>query len=105
MPQDTFSVDIARNGGVVVVRVRGELDLVSVPELQLALDGVDGGEHVVIDFGGVSFMDSTGLNLIVQQWNRMESSGGSLRLRHVAFPVRHVVEMTGLIQLLQPDDS
>ena len=102
---DAFSVDLNHRDGVVELGLNGELDLVSAPALQAALERVEPGQHVILDFGGVRFMDSTGLNLIVQQWNRMEQSGGSLRLRRVAFPVRHVVEITGLIQLLQPDDG
>jgi anti-anti-sigma factor len=100
-----LSIEVAHVDGSVVVRVSGEIDLVSAPTLEAALSDLGDGLHIVIDCAGVQFMDSTGLNLFVTEARRLSASGGSLHLRNTSFPVRHIVEITGLIQLLERDEA
>jgi anti-anti-sigma factor len=83
----------------------GELDIVSVPILRSALDAHRPQGHVVIDCRGVSFIDSSGLQLIVSQALRRQQSAGSLRLRNCMFPVRNLIDLTGLINLFEVDDG
>jgi len=53
--------------GAVVVRVAGELHMASSPELAEHVDGMELGPAVVlvVDLGGVTFLDSSGLNSLV----------------------------------------
>ena len=44
----------------------GELDLATVGTLQAALDGIEGAGRLVLDLRGLSFLDSTGLRLLVR---------------------------------------
>ena len=44
---------------------RGELDLVTVETLRAALDGIENTDRLVLDLRGLTFMDSTGLQLLV----------------------------------------
>jgi anti-anti-sigma factor len=76
------------------VFVAGELDLSSVGELASALDPVDGS--LVIDLGGVSFMDSSGIRTLVVARKRLLNHGGSLLLRAPQPHVRLLLEITGL---------
>jgi anti-sigma B factor antagonist len=98
-----FVVDVSDVEGFVVVTVTGEVDLDSAPLLQAALDPVAADREVILDCAALHFMDSTGLQLIVTQAQRLTAGGGSLKLRHTSFPVRHVVEITGMIQLFELD--
>jgi anti-sigma B factor antagonist len=98
-----ISIDMSSDGELVVVAVSGEIDLVTVPHLQAVLDSIDSGRAVIVDCARVQFMDSTGLQLFVTQLQRLNATGGSLLLRNTSFPVRHIVEVTGLIELLEPD--
>jgi anti-sigma B factor antagonist len=99
----TLGVEVVHRDDVVVVTVTGEIDLDTAPVLQAVLDNLAPDRHVIVDCADVHFIDSTGLQLIVSQLKRMSEAGGSLRLRHTSFPVRHVVEITGLIQLFEID--
>lgn len=103
MSDEAISIDISDDGDPVVVAVSGAIDLVSVPHLQTVLDTIEPHRPVIIDCARLRFMDSTGLHLFVIQSQRMNGGGGSLQLRNTAFPVRHIVEITGLIELLEPD--
>jgi anti-sigma B factor antagonist len=60
-----LTLTTTRVGDVVVVAAEGELDFVSAPELRAALEAVSDGKRVVLDLSGLSFMDSSGLGVLV----------------------------------------
>lgn len=67
--------------GAVRVIATGDLDLPSVPVLEAALRAVE--EHatiVILDLSRLSFMDSTGLQLIVRAEQRLSESHRTLKL-------------------------
>jgi anti-sigma B factor antagonist len=59
--------------------VRGEIDIKTAPELERVLSGSD-SEMVVVDLSGVSFIDSSGLRVLVMARTQLESNGGNLVL-------------------------
>jgi anti-anti-sigma factor len=89
-----------------VLLVAGELDIATVDELatqaQAALDSVT--SVLVIDFGGVTFVDSTGLGALVRIRNEAERHGKRVDLVGVRREVRRVLELTGLSELF-PDQA
>jgi len=73
------------------LRVSGELDLSTVPQLRDALAVVrDPGGDLVLDFAGVSFVDSSGLGLLLSTARTMTERGASLVLRSPAPTVRRL---------------
>lgn len=93
--------------GCTVVRVGGELDMDTRPELQGLLEGLvgDGVRQVVLDFAGVSFMDSSGLGLLVDVLKLLRDRGGRLCLASVQAPVRDVLVLSALDQVLDIYDT
>jgi anti-anti-sigma factor len=71
-------------------RVSGELDLLTVPQLRDALAAARPSKDIVLDFAGVSFMDSSGLGLLVSTARTTKERGGSLVLRGPAPTVRRL---------------
>jgi anti-anti-sigma factor len=59
-----FEVNVEDNGEAVLLRLAGELDLVSEPVLAGELAKVD-GRPVRIDLSDLAFMDSTGLRALL----------------------------------------
>ena len=100
MEYDDFAVDVSYVDDMLVMAVRGELDVVSGPLLRAEFERHGAEEHVVVDCSGMLFIDSSGLELLISQAHRRELSGGSLRLRNCLLPVRQVMELIGLIYLL-----
>jgi anti-sigma B factor antagonist len=76
----TFAVE--QLDGVVVVRIDGELDLLTVPELQMGLYPAIAGSAgaVVIDLAGVQFLSSTGLRLLLSIHADLTAENRPLRL-------------------------
>lgn len=91
-----------RDAGVVVIAT-GEIDLWSAPEVNAAL-----AKHrtrdasVVLDLRGVTFMDSSGLGLIVESNQRARKHGFRFAVAvGGASDVHRILEMSGLTQVLE----
>lgn len=98
MTTDEFEVrseDAA--AGVTVLTPTSELDLASVPRLEAAIgDALESGSnHLVLDLGRLTFVDSTGLRLFLVLYRRARSEGWQLTLARPSEPVRTLLEMTG----------
>jgi anti-sigma B factor antagonist len=97
---EDFSVVVERNGHRPVVRVSGEIDMATAPVLQGCLDGLD-GQAVTIDFSAVTFMDTSGVNVLVTAARRAHDGGGVAPiLRGVQPRQMRVFEMTRVAELL-----
>lgn len=97
-----FSCLASLDHGEAVVAVAGELDMSTAPELSRSLAGVleQHPQRVTLDLGGLAFIDSTGLTLLVRTSNHLKRHEADLRLAHPTPPVRRVLEIVGLDGLL-----
>lgn len=55
---------------------------------------------LVLDFSGVTFMDSSGIAVALRGWQRMREMGGTVTLRHVASQPRKVFEASGVGRMM-----
>ncbi|MFD7864667.1 STAS domain-containing protein [Streptomyces sp. NPDC057682] len=78
----TLKVAATEQGGWTVLRMRGELDLVTSPMVRQSVhDAVAVGRHdVVLDLSEVFFCDSSGVGVLIASRRLMRSCGGRLRL-------------------------
>jgi anti-anti-sigma factor len=84
------------------VTLAGDLDTSTAGLLyeQFASLTREGIRHVALDLQGLSFMDSTGLSVIIAEHKRTTSLGGELIIYSPQEPVRKLFEITGLMELL-----
>jgi anti-anti-sigma factor len=93
-----------REGGVVAI-AGGEIDLWSAPDVRAALAPHTEGA-VVLDLRGVTFMDSSGLGLIVEQQQRARRHGFRFALSVVhSSDVHRILELSGLTKTLELTDD
>ena len=82
------------------LKVSGEVDIQTSPvldeQLQKVLD--QGLSSIVVDLGEVTFLDSTGLSVLIAALKRCQGAGGDLRLVSPRPNVRRVLEITGLTE-------
>jgi anti-sigma B factor antagonist len=90
-----------------VLTVSGEIDIQTSPvleeQLQVVLDR--GLSSTVVDLSGVTFLDSTGLSVLISGLRRCQAAGGELRLTGPRPNVRKVLEITGLLDTFQVDND
>src|SRR3954452_23501926 len=86
-----------------LVTVTGEMDIAANPELStvLAMAAAAPGSTVVLDLGGVGFIDSPALGTILKAGGEIESAGKRLIVICAGGPVRRLLEMTNLTQRFQ----
>jgi anti-sigma B factor antagonist len=86
-----------------VLEVVGEIDVATSPLLRSELTDFlsDAPTRVTLDFAQVSFIDSSGLGVLVGALKRMRehSPDAVLRVEHTQGPVRNVFGITGLDEL------
>ncbi|MFF8772489.1 STAS domain-containing protein [Kitasatospora sp. NPDC015120] len=80
-----------------MVRAFGEIDIATAPRLGRRLAAALGAHReVVLDLSEVTFMDCSGLRVLVQARNRADRYGGRLVLRGARGPVARLLRLTGL---------
>jgi anti-anti-sigma factor len=86
-----------RGEGGVVLRLEGELDISSAPQVEQAVESqlAGGARQVVIDLRALSFIDSSGLRLFILLSDRARSEGWELRLIRPGEPTIAVFRLTG----------
>jgi anti-sigma B factor antagonist len=93
-----LELETRHDGDVAIVVAHGEVDVFTAPGLDSALDALtaDGTARLVIDLSRVSFLDSTGLGVIVKALKHAREAGGWLHLVITSGRIRKIFEITGL---------
>ena len=100
-PVPRFSVRVRRDSATTVVTPCGELDLATVGALRSALDEVGRCEVLVLDLREITFMDSSGIGVLVDEHRRAGREGFSLRVVSGPPTVQQLLEVTGLARRLE----
>ena len=95
-----------RDADALVLSLSGELDLSSSPVLEKELDAmaVDGSARVVIDLGGLEFMDSSGLQMLLRARERATENELDFSLVRGRPGVHRVFELTRTDELFAFED-
>ena len=93
--------------GVDIVVLRGRLDAAVSMELRDELGRLieDGRSRLVLDLGGVTFVDSTGLSVLITTLKAATAAGGDLAMFDLTTAVRSIIELTRLDRVFRICDS
>ena len=102
-----FSIESAPLRGAPGVRVRGEVDLGTAPSLTTALDTSIRGSRgaFVIDLGDVTFLDSSGVNVLLRARASLGREDRDLVIVCPSGAPRRIFELTGIADLFALFDS
>jgi anti-anti-sigma factor len=104
--EDPLTWEIRSRGPVAIVIIDGELDVGTAPGLSGQLVPLaDIGRHLILDLAGVPFCDCAGLNLFLRLQRRTSAAGGSLHLAGLTAPVRRLIMLGRLNDVLTITDS
>ena len=103
-----FRVEVDETPHCLVVRIIGELDIATAPQVVQALNGVgDDVPRITVDLLDTSFIDSTGLTTLFRAHKRFEESQRQFQL--VCGPgnveVLRVIDLMGFDQVFTMFDS
>lgn len=94
---DELTVTVRREHGVTILEVTGEIDLSTVPRLRERLfELADSGQPLIIDLNRITFIDSSGLGVLVATARRASVHGASLHAVCSRPQTRKLLWLTGV---------
>jgi anti-sigma B factor antagonist len=101
-----LTVELITDAQGVALRLVGELDLETSVEFDRRLAAIDQARisRLLIDLGGVTFMDSRGLSSIVRAHQSAEADGHTLVVRRGSNQVQRLFALTGIDERLTFED-
>ena len=86
-----------KNGTQLTVRLSGELNTLTAPELSALLTKELGGvQTLTLDFMECDYVSSAGLRVLLAAFKQMKAMNGSMNLANVGESFKDVLENTGL---------
>lgn len=87
---------------ITVLRIKGEIDVYTAPDLrERLLPLCEREQHtVVVDLSSVTYMDSTGLGVLIGAYKASKKAKGELVLKGMTPRVERLFRITGLYKLI-----
>ncbi|MDV2683345.1 anti-sigma F factor antagonist [Alkalihalophilus lindianensis] len=101
-------MDLERKGSVLLVRLEGELDHHTAEKLRKQVEGhlTDANvKHIVLNLKQLSFMDSSGLGVILGRYKQVKANGGEMVVCAISPAVKRLFEMSGLFKIIRLEES
>lgn len=93
-----------RQGATLVVKLDGELDQNSSVRVRDELDSLITDtriRHLVLDMEGLTFMDSSGIGVIIGRYRTLVKRGGGVSVRNESPHILRIMQLSGLHSILE----
>ncbi len=97
-----------RDGDKLLVGLDGELDHFCAQNVRRELDGLladPGIRHLILDFSGMPFMDSSGIGVILGRYRLLRERGGTVSVIHMNAQVGRIFHMAGMNKVIRQLDA
>ncbi len=101
-----MSVEISVKGEVLTAYLCGELDHHSAAEMRREIDGaleLNMPQLLVLDFGGIKFMDSSGIGLVMGRYRNVSKHGTAISITGASPQIYKVMRLAGLEKIASLD--
>ena len=88
----------------IAIRLRGEIDHYSSARLRASLDKLIENKRprrLILDFGNVTLMDSSGIGLVIGRYKTMKECGGELCVRNMCRQTDAVFKVSGIYKIIK----
>ena len=103
-----MQLEIVREGATLVAHLIGELDHHTAAPIRNEIDAAvlaARSTRLVLDLSRLSFMDSSGIGLIMGRYRLMTATGGTLRVRGDDDRINRMIRLAGLDRLPIREDN
>ncbi|AKM19538.1 anti-sigma F factor antagonist [Geobacillus stearothermophilus] len=100
----SLAIDLEVKQDVLIVRLSGELDHHTAEELREQVTDVlenRGIRHIVLNLRQLTFMDSSGLGVILGRYKQIKNVGGQMVVCAVSPTVKRLFDMSGLFKIIR----
>ena len=100
-----MTIESKKEGTKLSIAPKGRLDTTTSPKLEeLLKQEIDGVTGLQMDFGGLEYISSAGLRVLLYASKAMRSGNGKLVIRNVCKDIRDVFVITGFADKLTIED-
>ena len=96
-------ISVTSRDGAVTIALSGEIDHHGARAMMLQLDEAIASRlpmRLTLDLSGVTFMDSSGIAVLLRALRQMDKLGGSLRVTDIPVQARRVLDAAGVGRLI-----
>ncbi len=90
-------------GTTLVVKLEGEIDQSCAAEIRTDIDReiqLKNVRNLILDFAGVTFMDSSGIGVIIGRYKQIKARGGKTMIIRARPQVDKILELSGLKKIM-----
>lgn len=87
---------------ILIAKLHGEIDHHRAPSIRKKIDAKAEAlrpSELHLDFSGVSFMDSSGIGLIMGRYRQMLLTGGKLKVINIPQNLEKIIKLSGIDSL------
>ncbi len=98
-----MSLEIEKRNNALIVRVYGEFDLRAAEFHRHDIDEklkTKGAKHLIFNLGGLTFIDSSGLGVILGRYRKVTENGGRVLITNVPSKFNRILELSGINRLI-----
>jgi stage II sporulation protein AA (anti-sigma F factor antagonist) len=99
-----MEIDIAIRKSVLTAKLSGELDHHNAEDVRLAVDNAferSNCKHILFDFSDVTFMDSSGIGVIIGRYKAAEKRGGQTGVAGMNNAMQRIFNISGLAKIVK----
>lgn len=99
-----MNVDIKSENGYAVAMLNGEIDHHNAKEIREEIDRfiiANQPKELAIDFADISFMDSSGIGLIMGRYKLISECGGRLIVKNPRQYIKRVLKISGIERIVR----
>ena len=91
-------------GSILTIRVPAELDHHLADEIRSGAEAIQSTHNIRqidFDFGQTTFMDSSGIGLVMGRFRELQLLGGKVRALHANERVRKILKISGVSRVIE----
>jgi anti-sigma B factor antagonist len=93
-----MEINVKSIGQVTVVEISGDIDSNTAPQAQeQVLPLVQPGSKVLLDMGGVEYMSSAGLRMLLSMYRQISRGDGGIVLVGLSEEIKDTMSVTGFL--------
>lgn len=91
----------------LLVATVGELDHHMATKIRREIDAAisAGSKNIIFDFSGLTFMDSSGIGMLIGRYKKVQKYGGRVVVAAPKPQVKRILEMSGLLNIIKLEPS
>ena len=96
------------SGASLVAGLFGEMDHHAAEKIRADIDEMAenyGARHLILDFHRVTFMDSSGIGVVLGRYKKRKADGGSVVIVGCDLRIRNILNMAGVFSLMEYMDT